>query len=63
MGFIINGMTLSHFRPLVPNFLFSDYMKLPNSMMEIPYIWTFTHDSIGVNEDESTRKHKATMIR
>jgi transketolase len=40
-------------------FIFSDYMKAPirlSAIMEIPAIWIFTHDSIGVGEDGPTHQ-------
>jgi len=60
MGSILNGMALSKLRPFGSTFLvFSDYMKPPirlSSIMEIPCIWIFTHDSIGVGEDGPTHQ-------
>lgn len=60
MGSIMNGMALSSLRPFGATFLvFSDYMKPPirlSSIMEIPSIWIFTHDSIGVGEDGPTHQ-------
>lgn len=61
MGAIVNGMTLH--RGLIPygaTFLvFSDYMR-PTlrlaAIMEIPSIFVFTHDSIGVGEDGPTHQ-------
>ena len=56
MGAVVNGMTLSKLRVYGSTFLiFSDYMKMPirlSSIMEVPSIWIFTHDSIGVGEDD-----------
>merc|ERR1712232_1418722 len=55
MGSIMNGMAVSKVRPFGSTFLvFSDYMKPPirlSAIMELPRIWIFTHDSIGVGED------------
>src|SRR5580692_7872409 len=55
MGAILNGLAVSKFRPFGAGFLiFSDYMKPPIrlcAMMELPVIYIFTHDSIGVGED------------
>src|SRR6202035_746877 len=52
MGASVNAMTLSKIRAYGSTFLiFSDYMKMPirlSSVMEIPSIWIFTPDSIGV---------------
>ncbi|MGA3104449.1 MAG: transketolase [Terriglobales bacterium] len=60
MGAIVNGMVLSKIRAYGSTFLiFSDYMKMPirvSSIMEIPSIWIFTHDSIGVGEDGPTHQ-------
>ena len=60
MGAIVNGMTLSHLRAYGSTFLiFSDYMKPPirlSAIMEIPSIWIYTHDSIGVGEDGPTHQ-------
>lgn len=60
MGSICNGLALSGLRPFCSTFLvFSDYMKPPirmASLMEIPCIWIFTHDSIGVGEDGPTHQ-------
>ena len=61
MGAIVNGMTLH--KGLIPygaTFLvFSDYMR-PTlrlaAIMEIPSIFVFTHDSIGVGEDGPTHQ-------
>jgi transketolase len=39
--------------------IFSDYMKAPirlSAIMEVPAIWIFTHDSIGVGEDGPTHQ-------
>ncbi len=60
MGAIVNGMSLSKIRPYGSTFLiFSDYMKAPirlSAIMEIPAIWIYTHDSIGVGEDGPTHQ-------
>ncbi len=60
MGAIVNGMALSKLRAYGSTFLiFSDYMKMPirlSALMEIPAIWIFTHDSIGVGEDGPTHQ-------
>jgi transketolase len=60
MGAIVNGMTLSFLRSYGSTFLiFSDYMKAPirlSAIMEIPSIWIYTHDSIGVGEDGPTHQ-------
>jgi transketolase len=53
-------MALSGLRPFGAGFLiFSDYMKPPirlAALMELPVIYVFTHDSIGVGEDGPTHQ-------
>lgn len=60
MGAIANGMALSYLRPYTSTFLvFSDYMKPPirlAAIMELPVVFVFTHDSIGVSEDGPTHQ-------
>ena len=60
MGAIVNGLSLSKIRPYGATFLiFSDYMKPAirlSALMEVPAIWVFTHDSIGVGEDGPTHQ-------
>ena len=60
MGSVCNGMALSGIRPYGSGFLiFSDYMKPPirlAAIMEIPVLYIFTHDSIGVGEDGPTHQ-------
>ncbi|MBN9506332.1 MAG: transketolase [Altererythrobacter sp.] len=60
MGAIANGMALTYLRPYTGTFLvFSDYMRPPirlSAIMEIPVIFIFTHDSIGVGEDGPTHQ-------
>ena len=57
---ILNGMSLSKLRPFGSTFLiFSDYARGAirlSSIMEIPVILVFTHDSIGVGEDGPTHQ-------
>ncbi|HEX2327336.1 MAG TPA: transketolase [Candidatus Angelobacter sp.] len=57
---ILNGMALSKLRPYGAGFLiFSDYSRPPMrlaAIMEIPVIYIFTHDSIGVGEDGPTHQ-------
>ncbi len=57
---ILNGLSLSKVRPYGSGFLiFSDYSKPPMrlaALMEIPVIYAFTHDSIGVGEDGPTHQ-------
>jgi len=60
MGAILNGLSLSKIRPYGSGFLiFSDYGRAPirlAAIMEIPVIYAFTHDSIGVGEDGPTHQ-------
>ncbi len=60
MGAILNGMSLSKIRPYGSGFLiFSDYGRAPirlAAIMEIPVVYVFTHDSIGVGEDGPTHQ-------
>ncbi len=60
MGAIVNGMMLSNIRAYGSTFLiFSDYMKMPirlSAIMEVPSVWIFTHDSIGLGEDGPTHQ-------
>jgi transketolase len=60
MGAIINGMSLDKVRPFGAGFLiFSEYGKMPirlAAIMELPVIYVFTHDSIGVGEDGPTHQ-------
>jgi transketolase len=60
MGAIVNGLTLSGLRGYGATFLiFSDYMKGAirlAALMELPSIFCFTHDSIGVGEDGPTHQ-------
>ena len=60
MGAVLNGLALSKVRPYGAGFLiFSDYMKPPirlSALMELPVIYVFTHDSIGVGEDGPTHQ-------
>ena len=68
MGGILNGMSLVKVRPYGSGFLiFSDYMRGSmrlSAIMEVPVIYVFTHDSIGVGEDGPTHQpieHLASM--
>ena len=60
MGAMVNGMTLSGLRAFGSGFLiFCDYMRTPirlAALMEVPSIFVFTHDSIGVGEDGPTHQ-------
>ena len=60
MGSLVNGMSLAGLRSFGATFLiFSDYLR-PTlrlaSLMELPIIEVFTHDSIGVGEDGPTHQ-------
>jgi transketolase len=60
MGASVNGMTVSNVRAFGATFFnFSDYMR-PSmrlaALMEIPSIFVFTHDSIGLGEDGPTHQ-------
>jgi transketolase len=60
MGAIVNGMTLSKLRSYGATFFnFSDYMRASmrlGALMEIPALYIFTHDSIGLGEDGPTHQ-------
>jgi transketolase len=60
MGSIANGMALTYLRSYTGTFMvFSDYMRPPirlAAIMELPVIFVFTHDSIGVGEDGPTHQ-------
>jgi transketolase len=60
MGAIVNGLSHCKLRPYGATFLvFADYMR-PSirlaALMELPVIYVFTHDSIGVGEDGPTHQ-------
>ena len=69
MAGIVNGMTLHHLKAFAGGFfIFSDYMKPAiriASLMEVPSIFIFTHDSVGVGEDGPTHEpiEQLTMFR
>jgi transketolase len=60
MGASVNGLVVSGVRAFGATFFnFSDYMRASirlSAMMEIPSIFIFTHDSIGVGEDGPTHQ-------
>jgi transketolase len=66
MGAVLNGIALSKVRPFGAGFLiFSDYMKPPirlSALMELPVIFVFTHDSIGVGEDGPTHQPVEQLV-
>jgi transketolase len=60
MGSALNGMAATRLRPFGGTFFnFSDYMR-PTirlaALMELPVIYIFTHDSIGLGEDGPTHQ-------
>jgi transketolase len=69
MGATVNGLVLSGFKAFGSGFLiFSDYMKASirlSSVMRIPSMWVFTHDSIGLGEDGPTHQpiEQLAMLR
>ncbi|WP_460168390.1 transketolase [Thermostilla marina] len=60
MGSIANGMALCGLKAYTGTFfVFSDYMRPPMrlaALMELPVVYIFTHDSIGVGEDGPTHQ-------
>jgi transketolase len=60
MGAVCNGLALAKLRPFGSGFMiFSDYMKPSirlGAIMELPVVYVFTHDSIGVGEDGPTHQ-------
>ena len=61
MGAIVNGMAAhGGLRPFgATYFCFSDYMRPAlrlSAIMELPCVWVFTHDSIGLGEDGTTHQ-------
>jgi transketolase len=60
MAAILNGLSLSKMRSYGSGFfIFSDYCRPSirlSALMEIPVIYIFTHDSIGVGEDGPTHQ-------
>ena len=60
MGAIVNGLVLGGLRAYGSTFLiFSDYMKGSvrlAALMELPSIFVYTHDSIGLGEDGPTHQ-------
>ena len=63
---ILNGMSLSKIRAYGAGFLiFSDYSRPPMrlaALMEIPVIYVFTHDSIGLGEDGPTHQPVEQLV-
>jgi transketolase len=60
MSSIVNGLSLSKIRPFASTFfIFTDYAKPAirlSAIMELPVVYIFTHDSIGVGEDGPTHQ-------
>jgi transketolase len=60
MGAALNGMSVSRLLPFGGTFFnFSDYLRPTirlGALMEIPVIFVFTHDSIGLGEDGPTHQ-------
>ncbi len=60
MGSILNGMSFAKLRAYGASFLiFSDYMRPPirlAALMDLPVLYIFTHDSIGLGEDGPTHQ-------
>ena len=60
MGSVLNGLALDGLRVFGSTFLiFSDYMRPPMrlaALMQLPVIYIFTHDSIGLAEDGPTHQ-------
>lgn len=69
MAGIVNGMTLHGLKAFSGGFfIFSDYMKPAMriaALMQVPSIFIFTHDSVGVGEDGPTHEpvEQLTMFR
>ena len=66
MAAIVNGLALSKIRAYGSTYLiFSDYLKPAlrlSAVMEVPVIYVFTHDSIGVGEDGPTHQPVEQLI-
>ncbi len=66
MGAILNGMSLSGVRPYGATFfIFSDYMRPAvrlAALMDLPVIFIYTHDSIGLGEDGPTHQPIEQMM-
>jgi transketolase len=66
MGAVLNGLALSHVRAYGSTFLiFSDYMKPAirlSALMELPVVYIFTHDSIGLGQDGPTHQPVEQLV-
>jgi transketolase len=60
MAAALNGMALSYVRPFGATFfVFSDYLRPSmrlSALMQLPVIYVYTHDSIGLGEDGPTHQ-------
>jgi transketolase len=60
MGAVVNGLVVSHLRGFGATFFnFLDYMKPAvrlSALMNIPAVWIYTHDSVGLGEDGPTHQ-------
>jgi transketolase len=60
MGGVVNGLVVSHLRAFGATFFnFLDYMKPAvrlSALMNIPAVWVYTHDSVGLGEDGPTHQ-------
>lgn len=66
MGAVLNGLAQSGIRPYGSTFLiFSDYMKPAirlSALMELPVVYIFTHDSIGLGQDGPTHQSVEQLV-
>jgi transketolase len=66
MGAAVNGMALAKLRSFGSGFMiFSDYMRNPirlSALMELPSLFIFTHDSIGLGEDGPTHQPVEQLV-
>jgi len=66
MAAICNGLSLCKIRPFGSTFfIFTDYCKPAirlSAIMELPVVYVFTHDSIGVGEDGPTHQPIEQLI-
>jgi transketolase len=66
MGAVLNGLALAHIRAYGSTFLiFSDYMKPAirlSALMELPVVYIFTHDSIGLGQDGPTHQPVEQLV-
>ncbi len=66
MGCFVNGLALCRLRPFGATFLiFSDYMRPAirlAALMDLPSLFIFTHDSIGLGEDGPTHQPVEQLV-